>query len=55
MLNVLDGKSNGAEKDKAWAWKSGAEWRDAQEKTVQNQELRDFEGSESPSMGEGKL
>ncbi len=55
MLNVLNGKSNGAEKDKAWAWKSGAEWRDAQEKTVLKRELRDFEGEISPSAGEGKL
>ena len=43
MLNVLNGESNGAEKDKAWAWKNDAEWRNVQEKKVLKQELRDFE------------
>lgn len=55
MLNVLNGKSNGAERDEAWGWKSGAEWTDAQEKTVLKRELKDLEGGTSPSRGPAKL
>lgn len=42
MLNVLNGQSNGSEKDKAWGWKSSAELdaaRNGNKRTVQ----RDFE------------
>lgn len=51
MLNILDGKSNGPEIDKAWAWKSGGEFNDAHqfglliEKTVAKKELRDLQSA----------
>ncbi len=43
IVNVLNGKSNGEEKDKAWKWKT--EWSDrgAHEKVMPKGELRDFE------------
>lgn len=47
MLNVLDGKSNGEEKDRAWAWKGGKEWEVAREEArVLRKELRDMERKE---------
>lgn len=55
MLNVLEGKSNGAEKDKAWCWKAGAEWRATQEKLSLKRELRDLEADTSPKVGQAKL
>lgn len=50
MLNVLDGISNGEEKDAAWAWKTDADWNDVREfglmsgKAVAKRELKDLEG-----------
>lgn len=41
MLNVLNGISNGPEKDKAWGWKTGAELKAAE--VAGRAELRDFE------------
>lgn len=41
MLNVLDGKSNGSEKDKAWGWKTKAELEAAPHPV--RKELKDFE------------
>ena len=38
MLNVLNGKSNGEEKDKAWAWKTNPD-----ESGQPRRELKDFE------------
>lgn len=40
MLNVLNGNSNGPEKDKAWSWKSERELKAARSVVVK--ELRDF-------------
>ena len=51
---MLNGISNGAEKDKAWAWKSGAEWNDVREKTELKRELSDFE-EKLPSVGKRQL
>jgi hypothetical protein len=36
MLNVLDGISNGEEKDQAWGWKESPEWK------TSTRELRDL-------------
>ena len=45
MLNVLNEKSNGEEKDRAWAWKSGTEWEEARERAAAlRRELRDVRG-----------
>lgn len=45
MINVLDGKGNGEEKDQAWGWKDpGQSWRGAHEKTEPKRDLRDLEG-----------
>lgn len=44
MVNVLNGKGNGEEKNKAWEWKkSGTQRRGAHEKTAPRRELRDVE------------
>ncbi|KAI9817432.1 MAG: hypothetical protein M1827_001042 [Pycnora praestabilis] len=47
MARVLDGKSNGVEKDRAWAWKSVG-WpegeRGAHEKVIPQRDLKDVEG-----------
>lgn len=46
VVNVLDGVSNGEEKDRVWAWKEkkdGKEGRGAHEKVVPRRELRDME------------
>ena len=49
IVNVLNGKSNGKEKDKAWKWKR--EWltRGAHEKVMPKCELRDFEDVGPPN------
>lgn len=41
MMKVLNGESNGSEKDKAWGWKSKAELRTPSQ--FARKELRDFE------------
>ena len=54
MCNVLQGKSNGEEKDAAWKWKSttelqrrqGKEFGDSP-KNSQRRELSDYEGAVS--------
>lgn len=43
MANVLQGKSNGAEMDKAWGWKSGHAGRGAHEATAPKRELKDLD------------
>ena len=43
VVNVLDGKSNGKEKDDAWGWKRTWERRGAHEKVWPKGELGDFE------------
>ncbi|CAN8106480.1 unnamed protein product [Discula destructiva] len=47
MVNVLDGQSNGPEKDKAFGWKTEAELEAAS--AYEERELRDFEGVETVS------
>ena len=51
MVNVLEGRSNGKEKDEAWCWKSSnaAGKRGAHEKTEPKRELRDLEKDDSIS------
>lgn len=52
MINILNGESNGAEKDKAWGWKTGSDWTDVREfgllsgKAVAKVELRDLESGQ---------
>lgn len=41
MLNVLDGQSNGSEKDKAWGWKTEAKIHAARQPVPT--EIRDFD------------
>ena len=43
VANVLNGKSNGEVKDKAWEWKTNWSSRGAHEKVLPRGELRDFE------------
>lgn len=43
VVNVLNGKSNGDEKDNAWKWKSNWSGRGAHEKTLPRGDLKDFE------------
>jgi sarcosine oxidase / L-pipecolate oxidase len=49
VVNILNGKSNGTEKDKAWKWKR--EWigRGAHETVTSKGELRDFEDGGRPT------
>lgn len=44
MLNVLNGQSNGPEKDKAWGWKSSADLEAARQgnKGVEQREFEEF-------------
>lgn len=44
MCNVLEGKSNGEERDRAWGWKSGKGWEEARERAkALRREVRDVE------------
>lgn len=50
MVNVLNGKGNGTEMDRAWGWKKDtAGWRGAHEKTAPKRELKDLEDDTSGS------
>lgn len=62
MVNVLNAKSNGAEKDEAWSWKRNAADAEgsvgAQGVAKAHQglpELSDFEDAESSSVSRAKL
>lgn len=46
MVNVLFSRSNGEEKDRAWAWKldKPLQGRGAHEKVVPKRELHDIDG-----------
>jgi sarcosine oxidase / L-pipecolate oxidase len=43
VVHVLNGESNGEEKDQAWKWKSTWSSRGAHEKTLPRADLKDFE------------
>ncbi|KIX93710.1 uncharacterized protein Z520_10616 [Fonsecaea multimorphosa CBS 102226] len=43
VVNVLDGKSNGRERDEAWCWKRKFSGRGAHEKVLPRGELKDFQ------------
>lgn len=49
MLNVLDGKSNGAEKDRAFAWKTKAEFNGVHQQAIGRREWRDLQDGVSSS------
>lgn len=56
MCNVLEGRSNGPEKDRAWGWKREGDWKEAQRKEIGSKprvrvecEFRDFEGRDRPA------
>ena len=54
FFNVLNGKGNGEEMDRAWAWKKGTEGqRGAHESTAPKRELRDME--DDKASGTSKL
>lgn len=55
MVNVLNGESNGDEKDKAWGWKATADWEKATGKRVPRRELRDLDNESSSTHGQSKL
>lgn len=46
MLNVLNDKSNGEEKDRAFGWKSHADLDGARQKSVACEEWRDLQGDQ---------
>ncbi|KAF2165553.1 hypothetical protein M409DRAFT_24406 [Zasmidium cellare ATCC 36951] len=52
MINILDGESNGEDKDRAWAWKTDPNWTDVREfgllsgKAVAKVELRELESGQ---------
>ena len=56
MCNILEGKSNGEEKDRAWKWKNEAELKERNGKEfgsspwhAQRRELSDYEDSRRSS------
>ena len=51
IMNVLNGKSNGQEKDKAWKWKREWSGQGAHETAMPKGELRDFEDTARPTAG----
>lgn len=53
MRNVLDGKGNSEERDKAWGWKSGKEWEEAREQArARRREIGDLD-AECGQVGDG--
>lgn len=54
MLNVLDGKSNGAEKDRAFAWKTESDLKAVYRQSFARREWRDLQDDTS-SSGSAKL
>ena len=44
MVNILKGKSNGAEKDRAFGWKAGADIEAARRKLTAKHEWRELVG-----------
>lgn len=54
MLNILDGKSNGAEKDRAFAWKTEADFEAVDQQSTARREWRDLQDEQS-SSGSAKL
>lgn len=55
MLNILDGKSNGPEKDRAFGWKKSADLKGAQSVASTVREWRDLQGGRSGSPSTSKL
>jgi hypothetical protein len=56
MRNVLDGKGNGEERDKAWGWKSGKEWEEARERArAKRREVRDLDADDEGGGGGGDV
>lgn len=55
MLNVLDGKSNGPEKDRAFGWKKSIELKSVQNAASTVREWRDLQGGRSGSPSTSKL
>lgn len=53
MLNVLNGETNGPEKDQAWGWKKDVNWNEVREfgllsgRAVGQYELKDLENSQA--------
>jgi hypothetical protein len=47
MLNVINGKSNGEEKDKAFGWKTEAELAEVRRGAAETREWRDLDSSTS--------
>lgn len=50
MLNVLEGKSNGAEKDRAFAWKPRTELEGEQRRSAGRREWRDLQDDTNLSV-----
>jgi len=57
MINVLEGKTNGAEKDEAWAWKRTDSAQGIASKKVEEgpQELQSYEESGGSQPVRSKL
>jgi sarcosine oxidase/L-pipecolate oxidase len=47
MKNVIEGKSNGEEKDKAFGWKTEAELAEVRKGSAETREWRDLDSSTS--------
>lgn len=55
MLNVLDGKSNGPEKDRAFGWKKSKDLKSVQNVASTLREWRDLKGRPSGPPSTSKL
>jgi hypothetical protein len=47
MMNVISGKSNGEEKDRAFGWKSEADLGEVRKGSAETREWRDLDSSTS--------
>jgi hypothetical protein len=47
MVNVINSKSNGEEKDRAFGWKSEAELSEVRRSSAETREWRDLDSSTS--------
>jgi len=50
MVNVINDKSNGEEKDRAFAWKTDADFAEARTGSAETREWRDLSSSSSAKL-----
>lgn len=50
MVNVISGKSNGEEKDRAFAWKTEADMAEIRRESAETREWKDLDSSTSSKL-----